>query len=753
MPEVGTQKFVCFIETWVDGLDLLAFLDDYKATVDSSLLLAYVEGMAAALNALQAEGLRHDDLHAGNVMLERPAPGSLRGEWTLKVVDMGSLKPRDVPTKKEKDDHRHFADQIVTIINTILSKKQLSASERYFVSECTHLVGSMLDEDESVALREPRQIRELFELAHSRVFSPRASEPPPLQTPFEYISAEHIADDRLLVDIFAKSCPWLDKVAGPDPCLVTGPRGCGKSTIFRWLSLKAHLHKPAGEFDQFRIAGFYVSCSSDLQNRLSWIRTDRLAQTFQKEIIHYFNLLVTREVVLTLCLIAGRKDSKSYWGLGQRQERAIRTFLKENIRRSQPLVQGVSPLRQSLATIEAEMFDCHVQMLRGLNLSWTLSDAFLGDLTATLSREMSFFQKRQIAFLVDDYSTHRIPAPVQVVLNRVVWERRPTHIFKLSSEKYGTEMNDAYGATVDITREMVEIDCGREYVALDDQNQRSRARTFAADLLENRLRAAKYCGSPEELLGHSQWPSNSLAKAIRDRDRSSGRTDDHYHGLECIADLCSGDVSTLLLVYRWIFEKGGVNQASTAIVPKKFQHQAIESVSRKLLEDIRHHYPHGPDMHTIVQEFGNLVRRILVEGKLIKKGDDRVVPQCPRIEVDKEAEAYEQLTAKQQDLARELVRRAVFIEMEPGRSRHRFVPTLRWQLRRVYLPAFGAALHKNDAIKWSPSEFKFFLSDPVRTCQREWEKRPKGSSRAERRNPDEGGLPFGEGQPDSGARE
>ena len=252
LPEVGTQKFVCFIETWVDGLDLLAFLDDYKATVDSSLLLAYVEGMAAALNALQAEGLRHNDLHAGNVMLERPAPGSLRGEWTLKVVDMGSLKPRDVPTKKEKDDHRHFADQIVTIINTILSKKQLSASERYFVSECTHLVGSMLDEDESVALREPRQIRELFELAHSRVFSPRASEPPPLQTPFEYISAEHIADDRLLVDIFAKSCPWLDKVAGPNPCLVTGPRGCGKSTIFRWLSLKAHLHKPAGEFDQFR---------------------------------------------------------------------------------------------------------------------------------------------------------------------------------------------------------------------------------------------------------------------------------------------------------------------------------------------------------------------------------------------------------------------------------------------------------------------------------------------------------------------
>jgi hypothetical protein len=131
-------------------------------------------------------------------------------------------------------------------------------------------------------------------------------------------------------------------------------------------------------------------------------------------------------------------------------------------------------------------------------------------------------------------------------------------------------------------------------------------------------------------------------------------------------------------------------------------------------------------MHRIVAEFGHLVGRVLREGKTLRKGTGRVPPECPRIEVDQDVTGPEEtLTGEQQSLARELVRRAAFIEMEPGRSRHKFLPTLRWQLRRVYLPHFGAALTKNDAVKWKPSDFKFFLTNPKEACDREWERRQK----------------------------
>jgi hypothetical protein len=171
----------------------------------------------------------------------------------------------------------------------------------------------------------------------------------------------------------------------------------------------------------------------------------------------------------------------------------------------------------------------------------------------------------------------------------------------------------------------------------------------------------------------------------------------------------------------------------------KTQHEAIESVSRELIDAIKAHFPYGPQMHRIVAEFGHLVGIVLREGKMLKKGTDRVPPECPRIEVDQDiAGPQETLTEEQQDLARELIRRAAFIEMEPGRSRHKFLPTLRWQLRRVYLPHFGAALTKNDAVKWIPSDFKFFLTNPKEACDREWERRQKETDDTQTR------LPYGQ---------
>lgn len=726
-------KVVCFIEEWVDGVTLAEFMENNE--IGSSFVLNYVNQMAEILNILKTNNLRHDDLHKGNVMIANPQRGVLSQNLQVKVVDLGSLKNYNQELKKEKDDLGRLTEHIIELSNRMVlnrknKRKPLNLIDRKFREEIIPLINSMLEEDIQVALNDPSVIGKRFEDAYERAknFQNHKEEKIlRIEDPFDYISAEHISDDKLLVKLFAESCPWIKEVTSPNPILLTGPRGCGKSMAFRWMSLKALLYKEDEYIKNSQIAGFYISCSADLRNRFGWISSPPLAKKYERTIVHYFNLLLCKEIIQTLSNISRRTDRETLFGFGELQERNLHEFLITRLTLNTEMLklQGIKPLEHIEEIVELEMNQCYELFLKGRTLECSTYISFISDLTRYMTKNIRYFREKIITFLIDDYSVHRISEPIQKILNPIIWDRQPTHIFKLSSEKYGTKIlfDNDYNIEIsaaDNTREFREIDCGQSYIGLNDKKSVvSDLIDFSKELLDHRLSLAGYEGNSELLIGTSSYDEGNLAKSLVENPRKQ----DHYHGISTIAQLCSGDISAILEIYREIFNEGKVNKNSKKAVNKISQNKAIKKVSRRFFSTIRKYHPYGKEMHRICLCFGVLCKQILYDGRKINLKGKETFNITTRIEVDQKYEEIEDWSEDKEILMKELLRRSVFIELEPSRGRNTFGPTMRWQLRRIYCPTFGLPMTKNVAIKWSVSDFKYFIGAPEEACDKEWKSR------------------------------
>ena len=707
-PETDTP-WLCFIGRWIEGNTLEQVVEEQPSQLNPELALLVLRKLLSAVLYLEAKGLKHDDLHLGNVMLARRTeeiiisePGA--DEYDISVIDLGSIKRRDTPTQKMHDDWSSYVKCIVRIHNVIHRDRALSARYPQFLRALFEFAQLLAEEDPTRNFIDARSLHGQLDQVRRSLYSPtRSASGAALASPFTAISAEHLASDQMLLKLFVDNLGWFENVRDPTPTVLTGPRGCGKSMVFRYMSLRTHL--ASGEISEdalsaMKYVGVYIGCASDLQNDLLWIKRERgRVEQLAPDIVTFFNLVAARELFRTLSMACLNKRVSDVLGVNEGSVARLVEFIANDMGVE---MKHITAVGTNAAQGVADEFDririkLARSMLEGCAASIVLPGTFLRDLTRSAVRLMPGLKEKPLVFLLDDFTQQRLGEKVQAVLNPILWQRDSACVFKVSCEPYGFSSSHIDEAKLDQNREFIVTDTGNQMISGSPEIA-SQRRRFVEGLIDKRLDAAGYAGRVSNLIGESTHKHDTeLAISIRNAGMGNSY---YYHGLEVLSNAWSGDVATVLFMVREMFQRAGVDSDFSELIPKRHQHEAIVYVSKALVERVEYCHPFGTEMKGVLDTFARLARRILMEAP-IQRDDDSAhdVPQRRyRLEIDLEEngtilDQLKELTGSDHAglLYKELIRRSIFIDLGEGRSKaHK--RTLRIQVRSSLLPSYGTSL-------------------------------------------------------------
>jgi len=733
--ETHIKEFACLLTEFVEGDDLQAYIKKNEGSITLSFVESILEEILRVFHAMDQRDIGHHDLHAGNILLSKK--DIIIGEHpTVKITDFGiggsqnSLDP--------KDDYAQLGDITLDLLQAI-DRGTLDSIERFhyeFLRD-DFVDKRVLETDPTQGeyVKNPEKLLEILQegrqIAQERLENKRDDV---LENPFDYLSCEQMGDSFDLIEtLYSHNYPGYNQIRSRGNTILTGPRGCGKTTILKNLALETKLESGSIQsIDDIEFIGVYYPCR-DLYFAFHYLDENPSIRD-RNLLIHYFSVSLLKELIQTIGQISAN--------LGiQIHNKHLKDFEEEL---SQYITNYSHPPENTNLLYHLDSVLTQEKNRVGTALRHRPSDLevpektlpvnFLAKESRDLIQSLEWGKNIPIYFLIDDYSLPTISEGMQSTLNDLLMERWEEVFFKIATESItALHRYNSSGKITEETREFEIVDFASHFIGEPDQRKE-----FVEEVINTRLENTsgideKYTDLAD-LLGPNPYESyNELARKIRDPDHEVT-----YAGAETISDLFSGDLSEMLRLVRGMFEEAAngekwENGDVDVPISQEVQDRVIREHGGRFLNKIESVPETGPKLRQIAEEFGKRAhRKLLDEDSKNQTGNPpaqafRIELRDPVTFTDEEqfAEVAQLLRSDgdhqmtQGEIAEEtetiyngLLRYGVFLIDFRGKSIRGGV-VKRLYLRRLLIPKFNLTPSQRDFIGMEASEFLYSLLKPA----------------------------------------
>lgn len=608
---------------YIEGVSLVEIFqgnDGLKARTVAQIAI----DLYKILDELKNKSYCHNDLHAGNIMIQTLSEGQKRlnvldENIRAVAVDLGAVSQdsRSDSVGGRLGDVRCIASHISMLARRLTKSPDAISDIDYRIAELLDLHSSLLaprDENQ----RRPKASNMIKEIESSfhQIRSPWL-ETLTLQRFDDTYNAQSLSPwfvPHLLVDPDGQ---WVSRISSKGPQIIVGMRGCGKTMLLRALQLHARATKKENEKDtdvrnrleRDGFLGLYVSCTRLLD--ILGVHSKEVYKPFERLFLDY-----TRQAIQAIRHIAEIVPSS----ISPLYHKLIIETLENCLESNQDWSEVTSVLQ-----LENILVNRLVSMKYGDNecsLKTNHPSHAFELLAETIKKSCKCWNNAYVLFLLDDVSTRFLqPSLIEKIVSSLLFQSS-TCAFKLTTEAQTLELALKSPGGIEFARQGRDyeiFDLGLEvYEAISGKNK-SKAKEFLTQILSQR---AKYYSEhprhvgPADILGDCTLIS--IARKIASTSENSAQKKEVYFGISALANVCVGDIGDVISIYEFILRKAA---GQSFPIVSRIQSECFQDFCTRRIFDLNRR---ESDLKNFALSFAEASHQLLVESyQKIKSGDNK----------------------------------------------------------------------------------------------------------------------------------